>query len=102
MYFEKLSENDGITFVNGTAVTYKHGYQVATHGIECKTVEEANAAIASFEGNAGVWCSNGIYYVDHSVRVKTKKRAIRIGIACHQQSILQWNNMTLIWIKGRK
>ena len=98
---EKLSDNDGITLINGREVTYKTGYQVATDGVECKTVEEANRAIKSFGGNAGVWLSGGVYYIDKSHHVQSKKDAVLIGKLCNQQSILKWEDMSLIWLSNR-
>lgn len=96
---EHLSENDGVTYVDGKEVTYKTGYQVATNGVECKTPEDAIEACRAYNGNAGVWFSGGVYYVDHSHHIKTKKKAVRIGKACKQISILRWNDMSLIYLK---
>ena len=95
---EMLKENDGITLINGKEVTYKTGYQVATKGVECKTAEEAKKAIKSFGGNAGVWLSKGVYYVDESHHVQAKKDAVLVGKLCSQQSILCWKDMSLIWL----
>lgn len=96
---EVLKEEDGATYVDGVEVTYKTGYQVATSGVECKTAREAIEAAKKYDGNCGVWLSKGIYYVDKSRRVKTKKQAIRIGKACHQISILKWNDMSLVYLR---
>lgn len=96
---ETLENNDGMTLVDGKEVSYKTGYQVATEGVECKTIRDAINAIKHFGGNCGVWYSGGIYYIDKCHRVKTLKQAIRIGRACHQQSILKWADMSLIWLK---
>lgn len=99
MTVQMLKENDGFTLVNGKEVAYKTGFQVATDGVEAKTPEEAEKAIQAFDGNAGVWFSQGIYYVDHSHHVSSKKDAILIGKLCNQQSILCWKTMELIWLK---
>lgn len=96
---ELLKEADGITYVSGNEVTYKTGYQVATSGVECDSAAAAIEAAKSYGGNCGIWLSNGIYYVDESRRVKTKKQAVRIGKACHQISILKWKDMSLIYLK---
>lgn len=53
-------------------------------------------AIEDFKGNCGIWLSDGVFYVDHSMRVKTKKQALAIGRACNQQTILKWSDMSLI------
>lgn len=94
---KKLVNNDGLTLKNGKSITYKSGWQVATEGIECKTAREAINAVKSYNGNCGVWYADGIYYIDKSHRVSTKKEALKIGRACNQISILKWSNMTLVY-----
>ena len=91
----KLTENDGMTLKNGNKITYKSGWQVATEGVECKTAREAINAVKAYNGNCGVWYSEGIYYIDKSKRVNTKREAMEIGRACNQISILKWANMSL-------
>lgn len=92
-----LKNNDGITLKGFKSVTYKSGWQVADHGVECRTIEEAAAAIASMDGTCGVWYADGIYYIDHSFRVSTKREALTIGRACNQISVLRWASMTLVY-----
>lgn len=93
----KLTENDGMTLKKGNKITYKSGWQVATEGVECKTAREAINAVKAYNGNCGVWYSEGIYYVDKSKRVSTKREAMEIGRACNQISILKWANMSLAY-----
>lgn len=92
-----LKNNDGLTLKNGIAIQYKTGYQVATEGVECKTIATAMKAIKAYNGNCGVWFSNGIYYIDKSSRISTKKEALRIGREHQQISILKWKNMELVY-----
>lgn len=93
----KVAENGGLTLKNGKITTYKTGYQVATEGIETRDINEAMKAIRNFGGNCGVWLENGIYYIDKSHRETTKKRALEIGKACNQISILNWRTMNLVY-----
>ena len=93
----KLAENDGLTLKNGKAITYKSGWQVATEGVEVKTAREAINAVKAFGGNCGVWFSEGIYYIDKSHRVSTKREAMEIGKACNQISVLCWRTMGLAY-----
>ena len=89
----KLANNEGFTFRYGKIVEYKTGWQVATNGLEVKTAEEVSEILHSpigRNGFLGVWVSEGIYYVDFSKRVNTKKKALEIGNACDQQSIYGW------------
>ena len=92
-----LKENDGLTLKNGRKITYKTGWQVATEGVECTTAKQAMEAVKSYEGNCGIWFSNGIYYIDKSHRVNTKKEAMEIGRKCNQISILNWRTMGLAY-----
>lgn len=94
---QKLQNNDGLTLKNGKPITYKSGWQVATEGIEAKTAREAIEAVKAYEGNCGIWFADGIYYVDKSKRVNTKKEAMEIGKAHNQISILGWKKMSLAY-----
>ena len=93
----KLANNDGLTLKKGKPVTYKTGYQVATEGLETTDQKEAMAMIKAYGGNCGVWYSEGIYYIDKSHRVSTKREALAVGRACNQISVLRWSNMGLIY-----
>ena len=93
----KLQNNDGLTLKKGKAITYKSGWQVATEGVECKTAREAINAVKAYGGNCGVWLADGIYYIDKSHRVNTKKEAMEIGRACNQISVLNWKKMSLAY-----
>lgn len=94
---KKLTNNDGLTLKKGKPVTYKTGYQVATEGLETTDQKEAMAMIKAYGGDCGIWYSEGIYYIDKSHRVNTKREALAVGRACNQISILRWSNMGLIY-----
>lgn len=93
----KLSNNDGLTLKKGKIITYKTGWQVATEGIETRDAREAINAVKAYKGDCGIWYSEGIYYIDKSHRVNTKREAMRIERACNQQSVLNWRTMGLAW-----
>ena len=93
----KLKNNDGLTLKNGAPIAYKTGYQVATEGIECKTAREAINAVKAYGGNCGIWLSDGIYYIDKSHRESTLKKALEVGRAYAQISILRWRDMGLVY-----
>lgn len=94
---KKLNNNDGLTLKNGKAITYKSGYQVATEGVATRSQEVAMQIIRAYEGNCGVWYSEGIYYIDKSHRVSTKREALKIGRECQQISVLEWKTMGLVY-----
>jgi len=93
----KLTNNDGLTLKKGKIITYKSGWQVATEGIETRDAREAINAVKAYKGDCGIWYSEGIYYIDKSKRVNTKREAMEIGRACNQISILCWRTMGLAY-----
>lgn len=92
-----IIENGGITVnKNGIPVQYKTGYQVSIKdGI---ITDNIDIAIEYMENNraSGVWYDNGLYYVDYSVRIATKKNAIVIGKNNNQLSIFDWKHNNCI------
>ena len=93
----KLTNNDGLTLKKGKAITYKTGYQVATEGIETKSQEEAMKAIKAYKGDCGIWFADGVYYIDKSHRVATKREALAVGREHNQISVLNWKTMGLVY-----
>ena len=93
----KLTNNDSLTLKKGKKITYKTGYQVATEGVECHTAREAIQAVKAYGGDCGIWYSEGIYYIDKSHRVSTKKEALKVGRKCNQISVLRWRDMGLVY-----
>lgn len=93
----KLKENDGLTLKAGKIISYKTGWQVADFGVEAHSPEEAIKAVRAFAGNCGIWLENGIYYVDHSFRVDTRKKAIEIGREYNQISVFGWKLKNLAY-----
>ena len=94
---KSLRENDGLTLKKGKKITYKSGWQVATEGIETTDVREAMNAVKAYNGDCGVWYAGGVYYIDKSRRVNTKREALEIGKACNQISVLRWRDMGLVY-----
>lgn len=93
----KLADNDGLTLKKGVIITYKTGYQVATEGVECRTAEAAIKAVRAYNGDCGIWYSEGIYYIDKSHRIATKREALVVGREHNQISILAWKRMELVY-----
>lgn len=93
----KLNNNDGLTLKNGKIITYKTGWQVADYGKELTSAEEAIKVIKQMQGNCGIWYADGIYYVDHSFRINTKKEALAIGRKFSQISIWGWKTQKLAY-----
>ena len=94
---KKLADNDGLTLKNGKSIRYKSGYQVATEGKETTDMREAMSYIKAYGGNCGIWFAAGIWYIDKSHRVSTKREALAVGKACNQISVLKWADMSLVY-----
>lgn len=93
----RLTNNDGLTLKKGKIITYKSGWQVATEGIETTDINEAIKAVRVYGGDCGVWFADGVYYIDKSHRVNTKREALEVGRACKQISVLRWRDMGLVY-----
>lgn len=93
----KLGENDGLTLKAGKIITYKSGWQVAVCGLEVRTAEEAMKAVKMYDGNCGIWYAGGIYYVDRSYRVSTKREALEVGRRFSQISVFGWKTQKLAY-----
>ena len=88
-----IRENQGLTLRNGKIVEYKTGWQVGISGITCKTPEEVSALLHNGLGrhsNIGIWLHEGIYYIDISKRISTKKNALAVGKVMNQDCIYGW------------
>lgn len=94
---KKLTNNDGLTLKKGTPIIYKSGWQVATEGKETADIKEAMKMIKAYDGDCDIWYSEGIYYIDKSHRVNTKREAMEIGRKCQQISVLNWRTMGLAY-----
>ena len=94
---QNLQNNDGVTLKNGVPVRYKSGWQVATEGVETTDPMQAVQAVQAYNGNCGVWYSDGVYYVDRSHRVVTKREALAVGKAHHQISVYGWRTGALAY-----
>ena len=93
----KLTNGDGLTLKYGKIITYTSGWQVADYGMETTSAQEAINEVRRMGGNCGIWFENGIYYIDHSFRVNTKKEAMMIGKEHNQISIFGWKNKALAY-----
>lgn len=99
-----IADNQGLTLRNGKIVEYKTGWQVGITGITCKTPEEVSDLLhhgLGRKGNIGIWYSGGVYYIDISKRIQTKKNALAVGKVMNQQSIYGWafrKKGQLVWL----
>lgn len=96
---QNLKNGDGFTMKNRELINYKTGYQLADYGHEYDNVFDVIQCIIAMNYNVGVWYENGIYYVDHSFRVNTKKQAISDGKKYNQISVYDWKHAKVVYIE---
>jgi hypothetical protein len=86
---------------NGASVNFKNGYQVSRKDCYTLSAEKLNdikKAVKkvlnriSHENGlyCGIWVENGLVYIDISERIKSLKKALRVGKARKQISIFNW------------
>lgn len=93
----KIENNGGLTLKNGKLINYKTGWQVATEGVETTDINKVRSFIKKYNGNCGLWLCDGIWYIDQSYRVSTKREALEVGRKCNQISVLKWADMSLAY-----
>ena len=95
----KIPENGGLTLRNGCPVQFKTGYQGGVRGEIFHTPEEVSRFLHTVgrKGDWGIWRDNGLWYVDESKHIATKKAALALGVACNQLSIYSWAKDDVIW-----
>ena len=87
-----LKNLDGVTLKQFKPIRYKTGWQVGIEGIVTRSIDEAVEAVKNYNGSCGIWLENGVYYVDKSIRINSKKQALEVGRANNQISIYSWKN----------
>ena len=94
-----IPEEDRKTALSVLAVLQKSTFSALKNETaqQLARAKEAMQAVKAYKGNCGIWFSNGIYYIDNSKRVNTKREAMTIGKACKQISVLCWRNMKLAY-----
>lgn len=88
----KAALTGGMTLLDGCPVRYQTGYQVGIKGFTFNTPEEVSRFLHTEgrDGCWGIWVENGLWYVDQSVRVISKKEAINLGVEHNQLAIYGW------------
>jgi len=98
-----------ITKVNGKpkAVRFDKGYQVSKTGINFKDLDEALKNLERLadelqEGDSwyiGLWHQDGTLYIEPSYHIENRDEAIKVGVYHKQESIYDWENDDLIWLR---
>lgn len=88
---------------NGASVNFKKGYQVSRKDCYTLNAEKLNDVKKAVEKvlnrishendlYCGVWVDSGLVYIDISERIKSLKKALRVGKARKQISIFAWSS----------
>lgn len=95
---KEIKLNNGATLdKTGLPLSYASGYQVSEKDLEIipaykltkKHLMEMLDKLPA-GANLGVWIDNGKAYIDQSMRVLGKKKALQLGKALNQISIWDW------------
>lgn len=97
----QIIKNGGATLnKNGVEVNFKNGYQVSKkdcYTIKVKDIDKilkaVNKILKSIKANefCGLWCDNGLCYVDISERIKNFNKAMRLAKSRKQISVYAWS-----------
>lgn len=108
---KQIIKNGGATISTKTKkqVNYKTGYQVSF--CDCYTLElnnlndilnKINKLLKENQNKnnfVGLWCENGLIYIDLSNKITRKNYAIIFGALKNQISIFDWSTKNCIYIK---
>jgi len=93
----EIKDQGGLTLKGYKSKTYKSGYQVATEGVKKYTINDVLLAIDEYKGDCGIWLDKGTWYVDKSHKENSLQKALKVGKAHDQISILKWSDMSLVY-----
>jgi hypothetical protein len=110
LLFNKGVEGGGITIQNGQEVRLTEGYQVSNNTVSKFGYHYRKEARAFFkelietvtpEQYIGIYVSGGYdsIYIEESFHIKDKDEAIKLGVKYKQESIYDWANDDLIWLR---
>ena len=95
---KQIKLNNGVTLdKSGLPLSYTCGYQVSEKDLEIipayrltkkHLIDMLNKLPKG--ANLGVWIDNNKAYIDQSIRVLSKKYALKVGKALNQISIYDW------------
>lgn len=90
----------GATLHDYTPAHYTSGYQVSKteNGSTnmAADIKTAYAMVESLQGNAGIWYSNGMFYIETSYHIASLDDALAIGREYHQLTIYDWQHDSYI------
>lgn len=107
--FNDAIKNGGLTVnKSGQAVSFETGYQVSKKDCfvidikkKAKCLKSINQILNEIESHefCGLWIDNKKLYVDITVNITNKQKAVEIGKKLKQLSIYDWQQKTCINLK---
>ena len=106
---KNIIKNGGATLnKQNKQVNYKNGYQVSKK--DCFTLDlnnlqtilqNTNKLLKTIKQNefVGLWIDDDKIYIDISIRIANKQKAIKTGLKLNQISIFDWQNQNCIYLK---
>jgi hypothetical protein len=110
LLFNQGVEGGGITIQNGKEVRLTKGYQVSNNTVskfgyhyrkEARAFFKQLITMVTPERYIGIYVSDGgnTIYIEESFYIEDRKEAIQLGIKWKQESIYDWENEDLIWLR---
>jgi hypothetical protein len=110
LLFNKGVEGGGITIQNGQEVRLTEGYQVSSnietkfgylHRKEAREFFKDIMKMVAPDQYIGIYVSGNYetIYIEDSFHIKDKDEAIKLGVKYKQESIYDWANDDLIWLR---
>lgn len=107
---KNILKNGGATLnKQGNAKNYKSGYQVSKKDmyiLDISNIEQITKAINEILNNisknefCGIWCDSGKCYIDISIKINNKQKAIEQGKILKQISIFEWQTKNCIFLNN--
>lgn len=108
---KNIIKNGGATICTKTKkqVNFKNGYQVSFKDCYILNLAELQLILKSVNNllkenqnknnYVGLWCENGLIYIDLSQKINKKNYALIFGALKNQISIFDWSKKDCIYIK---
>jgi hypothetical protein len=105
MSIQEIMQNGGATInYKGVAVAMVSGYQVskkdlgrvAVADFTTQMIDDVVAYGLKRGEYCGIWVDGGFVYVDISIRIASKSKAMEMGKQLNQLSVLRWKDMVCL------
>ena len=110
LLFNQGVEGGGITIQNGQEVRLTKGYQVSNNTVskfgyhyrkEARAFFKQLITMVTPQQYIGIYVSDGgnTIYIEESFYIEDRNEAIQLGVKWKQESIYDWENEDLIWLR---